>query len=31
MIITVVVLVLLMQILQWLGMFLSRKVDRRTV
>ncbi len=31
MIITVVVLVLLMQILQWLGMLLSRKVDRRRV
>ncbi len=29
MIITVVVLVLLMQVLQWLGMFLSGKVDRR--
>ena len=29
MIITVVVLVLLMQILQWIGMFLSRVTDRR--
>ena len=31
MIITVVILVLLMQILQWLGMLLSGKVDRRRV
>ncbi len=30
MLITVAVLVLLMQLLQWLGMLLSRKVDRRT-
>ena len=31
MLITVAVLVLLMQFLQWIGMFLSRKVDRRRV
>lgn len=31
MLITVAVLVLLMQLLQWIGMFLSRKVDRRRV
>ena len=29
MMITVVILILLMQILQWLGMLLSRKIDRR--